>query len=161
MDILNHVIFYTTICLALVGRAVQQSAPYDDYSWVQRMGIVGDSYTAGIGAGRPVSGGESCSRYSGSWATMLTPLFPDLSARNIFNFACSGAKTPDISQQIQQLPGNLDLAVLTAGGNDLCLVRDASAFHFASFSMLIRYNRVLFSSPAFSHPGQRIAAVKR
>lgn len=43
---------------------------------------------------------------------MLTLLFPDLSA-NIVNFASSGGKAPDISQQTQQHPGNLDLAVLT------------------------------------------------
>lgn len=38
--------------------------------------------------------------------------------------ACSGANSQDIAGQIDQLPnGQLDLVVMTAGGNDLCLVR--------------------------------------
>ncbi len=123
MGVPGHLACLFTLLLALVGHGVQQSAPYDDFSWIERMGIVGDSYTAGIGAGRPVRGGESCSRYTGSWATIMPRMFTRLRGDNIFDLSCSGAKTPEISQQIQSLPGNLDLAVLTAGGNDLCLVR--------------------------------------
>ncbi|KAK4447081.1 SGNH hydrolase-type esterase domain-containing protein [Podospora aff. communis PSN243] len=110
-----------TALLALVGHGVQQNAPYDDYSWITRMGIVGDSYTAGIGAGTADPNSGSCKRYSGSWATRMTGMFNRLGGGSIFNYACSGAKTPDISRQIARLPGNLDLVVLTAGGNDLCL----------------------------------------
>ncbi|KAM7214515.1 SGNH hydrolase-type esterase domain containing protein [Rhypophila decipiens] len=121
MRVSGYLVRPLALLLALVRYGVQQDAPYDDFTWVERMGIVGDSYTAGIGAGRPVPGGEDCSRWSGSWATIMARTFTRLRGNNIFDLSCSGAKTPEISQQIQSLPGNLDLAVLTAGGNDLCL----------------------------------------
>ena len=120
--IIVRLLCYLGILLSLVGHGLQQNAPYDDYSWIRRMGIVGDSYTAGIGAGVAERSSGVCARYSGSWATRMTHLFTRLSANNIFNYACSGAKTPEISEQVSRLPGNLDLVVLTAGGNDLCLV---------------------------------------
>jgi hypothetical protein len=36
--------------------------------------------------------------------------------------ACSGANSQDIQGQISALPSGLDLVLMTAGGNDLCLV---------------------------------------
>lgn len=104
--------------LALAVGSHQQQA-YDDFSWVENFAIVGDSYTAGIGSGSLID--YDCSRYDGSYAAMMSKQFAGL--KNVYNKACSGAQTPDIMSQIQSLPGNLDLAVLTAGGNDLCLVR--------------------------------------
>lgn len=37
--------------------------------------------------------------------------------------ACSGDTSTDIASQIDNLDSDQDLVVLTAGGNDLCLVR--------------------------------------
>lgn len=39
--------------------------------------------------------------------------------------ACSGAKSKEILEQAKKLDNDMDLVVLTAGGNDLCLVRTA------------------------------------
>jgi mevalonate kinase len=84
---------------------------------VKKFAAVGDSYTAGIGAGSLVD--AACSRYSGSYAVMMASQFESLS---VFTFeACSAAQSTDIMTQIQGMPSNLDLAVMTAGGNDLCL----------------------------------------
>lgn len=35
--------------------------------------------------------------------------------------ACSGDRTEDIYKQIQDMEGDMDLVIMTAGGNDLCL----------------------------------------
>lgn len=36
--------------------------------------------------------------------------------------ACSGARSEGIYEQVNDMEGNLNLVMLTAGGNDLCLV---------------------------------------
>jgi lysophospholipase L1-like esterase len=118
MAALRLLLWRLGLFLALVFSSHQQQ-PYDDFTWVENFAIVGDSYTAGIGAGSLLD--YDCSRYDGSYAVMMSKQFVGL--KNVYNKACSGAQTPDIMTQIQSLPGNLDLAVLTAGGNDLCLVR--------------------------------------
>jgi lysophospholipase L1-like esterase len=123
MTALRSLLWRLGLLLALVDGSHQQ-ASYDDFSWVKNFAIVGDSYTAGIGAGSLID--YDCSRYDGSYAVMMSKQFAGL--KNVYNKACSGAKSPDILTQIQSLPGNLDLAVLTAGGNDLCLVRPI--FHY-------------------------------
>jgi hypothetical protein len=117
MTALRLLLWRLGLFLALAAGSHQQQS-YDDFSWVENFAIVGDSYTAGIGAGSLID--YDCSRYDGSYAVMMSKQF--VSLRNVYNKACSGAQTPDIMTQIQSLPGNLDLAVLTAGGNDLCLV---------------------------------------
>ncbi len=117
MTALRLLLWKLGVFLALTAGSHQQQS-YDDFSWVENFAIVGDSYTAGIGAGSLLDYG--CSRYDGSYAVMMSKRF--VSLKNVYNKACSGAQTPDIMTQIQSLPGNLDLAVLTAGGNDLCLV---------------------------------------
>ncbi len=107
--------------LVFTGLAASQRFPYDNFMWVQRMGIVGDSYTAGIGAGKVLEtkADWDCSRYDGSWAVQMARYF--WHRPMVQNLACSGDQTPDISEQIASLSGDMDLVVLTAGGNDLCL----------------------------------------
>jgi hypothetical protein len=119
MTALRLLLWRLGLLLALTASSHQQSQPYDDFTWVKTFAIVGDSYTAGIGAGSLID--YDCSRYDGSYAVMMSKFFAGL--RNVYNKACTGAKTPDILTQVESLPGGLDLAVLTAGGNDLCLVR--------------------------------------
>ncbi|PLN80401.1 SGNH hydrolase [Aspergillus taichungensis] len=94
-----------------------------DLNWIERWAAVGDSYTAGIGAGSLYGGSsedKACSRYDQSYPVVLNRLFgPGVKS---FSFkACSGAQTNDIKQQIRNLDEDMDLVVLTAGGNDLCL----------------------------------------
>lgn len=96
-------------------------------NFVKKWAAIGDSFTAGIGSGKrtgfPAHGTRNwmCSRYTYTW--------PNIVNRRIgggvadFQYpACSGARTGDIYEQAQDLSGNLDVVMMTAGGNDLCLV---------------------------------------
>lgn len=119
-----------------------------DFSWVRRCAAIGDSYTAGIGSGRPLGsildgeevdvkiktlnitlpnlefsghGNWYCSRYDISYPMIINRLLPQVES---FQYAaCSGDRAGQIFQQAQQIEGDLDMVMLTAGGNDLCLVR--------------------------------------
>lgn len=108
---------------------VRDSDP-SDFSWVKRWAAVGDSFTAGIGSGSPLGSflndqpGDTdwyCARYDTAYPMIINDALG--SSVESFQFtACSGDRTGGIYQQIQALEGNLDLVVMTAGGNDLCLV---------------------------------------
>ncbi|KAL2862707.1 SGNH/GDSL hydrolase family protein [Aspergillus lucknowensis] len=99
-----------------------------DFSWVKRWAAVGDSYTAGIGSGNPLGKGYftigdsnyQCSRYDTSYPMIVNDALG--SSVEDFQFAaCSGDRTGNIYEQINDLDGDLDLVIMTAGGNDLCL----------------------------------------
>lgn len=95
-----------------------------DFSWIKRWAAIGDSFTAGIGAGQLYSESKSdrdCSRYDRSYAAVMYRRFGP-SVKLFENVACTGARSTGILQQAQDLPKDLDLVVMTAGGNDLCLV---------------------------------------
>lgn len=95
-----------------------------DYSWIKNWAAIGDSFTAGIGSGNPLSESKSdtdCSRYDYSYPSILNRFFGG-SIQSFQYPACSGATSADIYNQVSALPNNLDLVVLSAGGNDLCLV---------------------------------------
>lgn len=114
-------LFSTVLALATAG--LVNSEAYDDWSWVKRFAAVGDSFTAGIGAGRLWNNDQNsrdCSRYDGSWPVVMQRYMGSVTD---FQYpACSGDTSASIMDQIESLNGGLDLAVLTAGGNDLCLV---------------------------------------
>ncbi|KAK3395015.1 SGNH hydrolase-type esterase domain-containing protein [Podospora didyma] len=97
------------------------------FTWVNRYAAIGDSYTAGIGAGEQLGfffynfGDWKCSRYDMSYPMLIRNYL----GSNVESFqfpACSGHQTWQIYNQVNALQGNLDLVTLTAGGNDLCLV---------------------------------------
>ncbi|KAH7117370.1 SGNH hydrolase-type esterase domain-containing protein [Dactylonectria macrodidyma] len=110
-----------------------------DFTWVKRWAAIGDSYTAGIGAGAPLGralyeelsitlpngtisghGDWYCARYDRAYPMVIDRTFG--SHVDDFQYiACSGDRTGQIYQQAQQLKGELDFVTLTAGGNDLCL----------------------------------------
>lgn len=94
-----------------------------DLSWVKIWAALGDSFTAGIGAGQLYTMGGAdlaCSRYDQSWPAVLEQRF---GSQRYFNFsACSGDRTDGIYKQAMDLRPAVDLVVMTAGGNDLCLV---------------------------------------
>jgi hypothetical protein len=120
-----------------------------DFSWVKRWAAIGDSYTAGIGSGRPLGsildgeeldvkvktlnirlpnlefsghGNWYCARYDMSYPMIISRLLG--SQVESFQYAaCSGDRAGQIYQQAEQIEGDLDMVMLTAGGNDLCLVR--------------------------------------
>ncbi|KKK22529.1 hypothetical protein P175DRAFT_0500860 [Aspergillus ochraceoroseus IBT 24754] len=94
-----------------------------DFSWIHSWAAIGDSFTAGIGAGNLYSSDKNdrkCSRYDRSYPALLEREFgPSVKQ---FNYAaCSGDRTPGIWEQVLGLQGEMDLVVMTAGGNDLCL----------------------------------------
>ncbi|KAJ5621957.1 SGNH hydrolase [Penicillium herquei] len=86
-----------------------------------KFAAVGDSFTAGIGAGKIYSTGKSdvsCSRYDMSYPAVMNRF---MAGADFSYLACSGDTSTDISSQIDNLDSDQDLVVLTAGGNDLCL----------------------------------------
>ena len=97
-----------------------------DFGWIKRWAAIGDSFTAGIGAGRQLGSAFhnkkdwECSRYDQSYPMVLNAAFgPSVSD---FQFAaCSGDRTGGIYDQANAISGDLDLVIMTAGGNDLCL----------------------------------------
>ncbi|KAF7592767.1 hypothetical protein BBP40_012525 [Aspergillus hancockii] len=88
-------------------------------AWIKKWAAVGDSFTAGIGAGRAED--KKCSRYDLSYVRLLDRAF-GAQVQYFKYLACSGAKTGGVIKQIQKLDNDLDLVVMTAGGNDLCLI---------------------------------------
>lgn len=98
-----------------------------DFAWVKSWAAIGDSYTAGIGSGRQLGGffhnrdDWYCSRYDEAYPMVVNKAFG--SAVDKFQFeACSGDRSVQIYDQVQKMDGDLDLVIMTAGGNDLCLV---------------------------------------
>jgi lysophospholipase L1-like esterase len=78
---------------------------------------LGDSYSAGVGAGSYISSSGSCSRstlaYPQLWATAHAPA-------SFVSVACSGAKTSDVSAtQLSALSGSTTLVSISVGGNDV------------------------------------------
>ncbi|OAR01881.1 hypothetical protein LLEC1_05530 [Akanthomyces lecanii] len=97
-----------------------------DFRWARRWAAVGDSYTAGIGSGRQLGDfwhkrdDWYCSRYDLSYPYLVNGALG--AAVEDFQFpACSGDRSEQIYDQIQKIDGTLDLVMMTAGGNDLCL----------------------------------------
>ncbi|OCL14763.1 SGNH hydrolase [Glonium stellatum] len=93
-----------------------------DYSWIQKLGAVGDSYAAGLGAGKRLD--WSCSRYDHSYPALLhSSLFLGANPYRSFQFlACSGATSEEVvAKQISALDDDLDIVTVSAGGNDVGL----------------------------------------
>lgn len=113
----------------LEPRIVQRAGDPTDFSWIKRWAAVGDSFTAGIGSGSPLGSflysqaDWSCSRYDRSYPEVLNRAFGK-SVEDFQFVACSGDRTEQIYTQVQNMDGDLDLVIMTAGGNDLCLVRE-------------------------------------
>ncbi|WP_026412849.1 SGNH/GDSL hydrolase family protein [Actinomadura oligospora] len=77
---------------------------------------LGDSYSAGVGAGSYDSGSGSCSRSTKAYPQ----LWANSNAPSSFRFvACSGATTDSVtSGQLSALSSSTTLASITVGGND-------------------------------------------
>lgn len=134
-----------------------------DLGWIRRWAAIGDSFTAGIGAGNLYSQTDEdkrCSRYDRSYAAKLEQAIGDA---NFQYLACSGDRTLQINQQVKKLEGNLDFVILTGGGNDLCLVRRLPFFFFLRWiganTCHLRSNRRTLSRPAsFFHLAPKTTA---
>lgn len=95
-----------------------------DFGWIKRWAAIGDSFTAGIGAGNLYSREKEdyqCSRYDHAYPALANNKFGP-AVEDFQYVACSGDRSVQIYDQITKMQGNVDLVMMTAGGNDLCLV---------------------------------------
>lgn len=91
---------------------VQTQDPYD-LSFYTKGAAIGDSYTAGIGAGNRV--GWACSRYDGSYANLVAlQLGVDLDKLDFTYTACSGAVVDEIITQAKALSSGQEFVMLSA-----------------------------------------------
>ena len=131
--------------IALDTLAKRDSDP-TDLSWIKKWAAVGDSYTAGIGAGNPLGGfgssDWSCSRYDQSYPSVLNDKIGP-SVKKFLYKACSGARSEGIYKQItDDLEDDLNLVVLSAGGNDLCLVCYDGSSHARFDTRIIMWSTI-------------------
>lgn len=113
------------MCLAMV-LAPNARAAYGD--GVLKVLVMGDSYSAGNGAGQ-YAGPKGCRRSGNNYAGTFTTLVqqaPYLQTATIDNVACSGARTSAFtsgqgsrSRQLDEVDATYDVIFLTLGGNDL------------------------------------------
>ncbi|KAK2841526.1 hypothetical protein FQN49_006175, partial [Arthroderma sp. PD_2] len=96
------------------------------FAWVHSMVAIGDSFTAGIGAGNPTGKfhwGTSnwlCARFDLAYPELIRNFIgPSLTEYQFL--ACSGDRSTQIYEQVKNMNKDVDMVVMTAGGNDLCL----------------------------------------
>ncbi|KAJ4354015.1 uncharacterized protein N0V89_005747 [Didymosphaeria variabile] len=91
------------------------------FPWIQRFASIGDSYSAGLGAGGRLD--FYCSRYAKSYPNILhTSLLGHNQNRTHQFLACSGQTSTEILEtQVPALSHDLDLLTISAGGNDIGL----------------------------------------
>lgn len=95
---------------------------YADFSWIQSMASIGDSYAAGLGSGTRID--FSCSRYSTAYPTIIHDFLRVYGSNATHqSLACSGADTTEIlSKQVPAFNStNFNLITISAGGNDIGL----------------------------------------
>lgn len=95
-----------------------------DFGWIKRWAAIGDSFTAGIGSGNLYTQKKEdydCSRYDHTYPALANNAFGP-AVQDFQYTACSGDRSVQIYDQISKMQGNVDLVMMTAGGNDLCLV---------------------------------------
>ncbi|KAF2679009.1 SGNH hydrolase [Lentithecium fluviatile CBS 122367] len=90
-------------------------------SWIRKMASIGDSYSAGLGAGTRID--FYCSRYALSYPNILRSyLFGGNERKELQFLSCSGATSTEILEnQVPKLDEDIDLLTISAGGNDIGL----------------------------------------
>lgn len=106
---------------------------------VSRFAAIGDSYTAGIGAGGPADNDTKCARGNFSYPSQmnLDERFGNPEQRQSQFLACSGAKIGGIlDEQVPLLNDEQQVITMTAGGNDVGLadILNACVFQWWPFS---------------------------
>ncbi|KAJ3467994.1 hypothetical protein MRS44_005558 [Fusarium solani] len=100
----------------------------EDLSFIKKIAAVGDSYSAGIGAGSLLLGINEirCRRYDHSYPYLVNQdeRLGDPGGRTFQFESCSGAVVKDIiEKQIPTISNNQDVILISAGGNDAELTR--------------------------------------
>lgn len=116
------------------------------FAWVHRLAAIGDSFTAGIGSGNQLgdvfhdANSWLCSRYDLSYPMLVNNLIgPSIDE---FQFpACSGDRSVQIYDQVDKLNNDQNLVIMTAGGNDLCLVCSPNLYRVLSLKIIIYSQR--------------------
>ena len=95
-----------------------------DHSDIKHWAALGDSFAAGIGAGKSID--RDCSRYDQAYPAVINDnedVWRKKDDRKFEFLACSGAKTEDVlKKQIPMLQdASLDMATLSISGNDIGL----------------------------------------
>lgn len=119
----------TCITLALIaaraGAGAAAQAPFEipalKFPWIRNFASIGDSYSAGLGAGDRLE--FYCSRYAQSYPNILhTSLLGHDDQRTHQFLSCSGATSTEIlEKQVSALNDDIDLLTISAGGNDIGL----------------------------------------
>ncbi|THC88424.1 hypothetical protein EYZ11_012126 [Aspergillus tanneri] len=119
-----------------------------DLSFIKRMAAIGDSYSAGIGAGDRLGtivealdpkSDWACSRYDHAYPYLIhtDERLGDQDARTFQFKSCSGAVIDNvINDQIPNISGNQQVILLSAGGNDaeLSNILNQCIFQWAVFN---------------------------
>jgi lysophospholipase L1-like esterase len=105
------------LALTAVGVLVTTLAPSAGATAAVNYVALGDSYSAGVGAGNYLSSSGSCERspnaYSALWAAAHAPA-------SYVSVACSGATSATVtSSQLAALSPSTTLVSITVGGNDV------------------------------------------
>ncbi|GKU19782.1 unnamed protein product [Fusarium langsethiae] len=122
----------------------------DDILNIQKLAAIGDSYSAGIGAGDRLgsiydalkSGSDfACARYDHAYPYLLNQdtRLGDPSKRKFQFVSCSGAVMKDVlEKQIPELDNGQDAITLSIGGNDVGLVNllNSCIFQMSVFTPL-------------------------
>lgn len=109
--------------------AAEQQQPLTPASFPHlpiKVAALGDSYSAGLGSGRFLTGSNdgrdnACARMDGSYPWLLSKLNPfHIGVGHLPDFvSCSGNRLVDIDKQIQNLQGRkFDAVTLSISGND-------------------------------------------
>ncbi|KAI2733367.1 CAZyme family GH135 [Penicillium roqueforti] len=125
----------------LFGRDTTDEFDPADLSFITKMAAIGDSYSAGIGAGGRLGsyGDWACSRYDNAYPYLIhtDERLGDQAARTFQFESCSGAVTSDVlEKQIPALNADQQVILLSAGGNDVELsnILNHCIFRWASFT---------------------------
>lgn len=122
---------YSLLLLLTAARAISwphkpnqsplEAPPATQFPWIHRFASIGDSYSAGLGAGDRLD--FSCSRYAKSYPNILHTSHLGHHENRTHQFlSCSGQTSTEIlTTQVPALSNDLDLLTISAGGNDIGL----------------------------------------
>ncbi|KAF5264513.1 hypothetical protein FOXYS1_4726 [Fusarium oxysporum] len=119
----------------------------DDLSWIHKLAAIGDSYSAGIGAGDGLhgEGDENCRRYDHSYPYLINQdeRLGDPSKRNFQFKSCSGAVIRNvIEDQLPSIDSDQQIILLSTGGNDAELVNILNQCVYQWFALKDQHSTV-------------------
>ncbi|KAH6949082.1 SGNH hydrolase-type esterase domain-containing protein, partial [Fusarium avenaceum] len=131
----------------LLSRETKDFFNPDDLTFIKKLAAVGDSYSAGIGAGDGLQGegDENCRRYDHSYPYLINQdeRLGDASKRKFQFKSCSGAVIKNvIEDQLPNIDSGQQVILLSAGGNDAELVNILNQCVFQWFALNEQHSTV-------------------